>query len=229
MTSLKHLLAAASCIAAISSLAPAHATLISVSATDLTTVTNNNTGLGLDPHPGIQYSIGGGQDPASPLMRFDLSAYAGQSVNGPATLTMFVSDIWPFSTLTANFNLLALASGYNPNTVVGLQAGSLISTGTLTAASGASTPPGQTLTFQIAAPIVQSWINSPGSNWGLQLDLISYVSSAGHSDVAWGQLDNAAPIPLLTFNVPLPATLALFALGLAGLGYSRRKHAKTTV
>lgn len=222
--------AAVAACAALSAAPSAGATPVAVTGTDFATVTNNGTGLGPDPHPGVLYSIAPAQGFANPLMRFDLGAYAGMTVTGPAVLTLSVSSIWPFSTLTAGFELLDLAAAYNPATAAGFQSGSVISNATLNANASASTPAGQVLSLQIAASVIQDWIDVPGSNFGVQLGMLSYSSSAGHSDVSWHAAGALAPSLAFTVSsVPSPASLPLVGLALVGLMLVRRKAAASPV
>lgn len=56
-------------------------------------------------------------------------------------------------------------------------------------------------------------------------DVMGTVTALNANQVKWLQIDNGQDLLVDPVDVPVPATIALFALGLGGLGCSRRKKA----
>jgi len=195
---------------------------ITVAGTGLTSI---GGAFGLpDPLVGAQYSIAETQGAERPLMRFELSGLG--TINGDGALTFTVVSVWPENSITPTLDLYTLTQAYDPTTVtistVGIF-GTLLGTLTPTFINpgpwSESTPAGQTVTFTIGQALLQSWVNSPGTNFGLMLIERDYLDNQGHSDISWGT-------PTLTVDaVPEPTTLALLGAGAAAAAVHRRRRA----
>jgi len=157
------------------------------------------------------------------MVRFDLSAYAGQTVQGAATFAMHVQG--------TNFN----NSGV-PDRNIAVQ--NIVGTwneATVTA-NNASFVPGAVLDTQsihyltsaddgyvswtLSAAYVQSWIDTPALNNGLY---IQNPTGGPINDLQFGSRESVNQ-PQLTFStVPGPSSVA--ALSLAAVGLIRRRRA----
>jgi hypothetical protein len=156
-----------------------------------------------------------------PLIRFDLSAYAGQTVQGPATLSMYVQGtdfgipyirqesvhrvLVAWSGDTVSFN----SFGASPGVQEGNDIGAALDTIEIEYPGAGD----RYVTWTLSAALLQEWIDSPSSNHGLLL----FNHSAG--DLQFGSTESAHA-PLLTVAVPEPdafGVIGLAALGLTGL------------
>ena len=205
----------------------------SFTGTGLATITESGTGLGNSnsTNVGLQYSIAIPQGGTYPLMRFDLSSLAGQTITANGTLTLTVnSGIWPGNTLTPTLSLFMLNHAYDPNTVTldnyGGHAATALDTQTPTFTDvDGDRATGQTVNFSIAASVLQSWANSASTNFGLFLEESDYFDFVGHSDIQWGDASSLAPAPQLSVSaVPEPETYAMMLAGLALLGLRARRR-----
>lgn len=157
-----------------------------------------------------------------PLVRFDVSGFAGQTITGPVTLELYVSTGHPSgngrSRSVSVYPILipwseADTSYDNFGDTPGLQIG------TDTSATPANTQtivfPGtgqRYISWELPAPLVQQWIDNPATNHGILLrnnqTLTSYDLSF-HSREGDNQ-------PKLTFDsVPEPTSSLLIGLGLS--------------
>lgn len=166
-----------------------------------------------------------------PLVRFDLSSFAGNVVNGSAVVRLELINAnriptqtvsvrtslvdWTESTATfANFG----GSGFNQNA----QTGPNLSTRTVTF-NGVP----ESIVFTIPSTTVQNWIDNPAGNFGL-----IWVSppTFGADDLVFSSREGTVP-PSLTFSaspIPEPATLNLLLAGIITL-VARRNTIENTV
>jgi hypothetical protein len=153
-----------------------------------------------------------------PLVRFDLGAFAGQAVQGPATVSMYVQGtefpvqyvrevsvhrvLIPWSGATVSFINFGPAPGVDLVTDVGDPLDTI-----------AIEYPGtgnRYVTWTLPAALIQDWIDSPSSNYGLLI----FNQSAG--DLQFGSRESSNA-PLLTLTIPEPSSLGSLALALAAL------------
>ena len=164
-----------------------------------------------------------------PLIRFDLSSLAGQTVTGDGTFSIFptftdpatrtVSLVNPpeaFNEATTTFN------NYNPTADENDRIGTDIIPGTT---KTFSTPASEYLNFTLPQALLQSWIDSPASNLGLGV----YQAPAPSNDVNFASRENAdaSKRPLLSFDaVPEPTSAVLLGAALLVTACRRlRRHA----
>lgn len=169
-----------------------------------------------------------------PLVKFDLSAYAGLTVKDGTTPTV---DLWfshLLSAVAGNPVRVHLITGHDwdestvtYNNYVAGQSSTLLNNGrTLYQSQG-----GQYLPWNIPASVVQGWLDAPSTNYGLIFDSNTTVNNvdAWFHTKEYGTGEHA---PLLTFEsesgaIPEPTTLIIWSL-LGGLGagwWRRRKRA----
>ncbi|YCM47075.1 DNRLRE domain-containing protein (plasmid) [Verrucomicrobiaceae bacterium 227] len=163
-----------------------------------------------------------------PLVHFDLSSLAGQTITGPVNLELYVSTGHPFgdgsSRSVSVYEVLApwseaTTSFNNFGSTAGLQIG------TDTPATAASTqtiifpgPGPRYVTWELPATLVQQWIDDPASNNGI---LVRNNQTANAFDLSF-QSREGENQPKLTFEtIPEPSSSLLFGIGL-GLAIFRR-------
>jgi len=173
------------------------------------------------------YMVGDNLSPyaTSPLVKFDLSLFSGQTVQGDATFSIHVSyasEIGGDRFIDIHQVLTPWTQGSVTWNNFGATPG--IQFGTDTAASPLDSEllaPGEypvTLEFTIPHSLVQSWIDSPENNHGILLHMI-----AG-SDVNFDSTELGGIQPSLTFTIVPEPSAALLALGSAALLMRRRRR-----
>ena len=221
----------------------ARADLITVNPSADTYITEHASFGGPDSnHAGdaLLFSIQGtGPFLSFPLIRFDLSPFAGTTVTGPGTLQLFSDTIFPqgsprlesvhqvlinYSASSVTFNNFSpLAPGVHFGSDVGaaLDTESFILDGD---------NPARYIRWIIPAAVLQQWIDDPASNNGV---LMNNQIAANQFDVTFNSVENSNP-PILTFHTQaVPdsgGTLALLALSAFGaLACFRRNGSKLRI
>ena len=172
---------------------------------------------------------------AFPLLRFDLTPFAGRTVTGPATLELFTSTFFPqdlprtvsvhpvlipWSASLVTFNNF---SPLGPGVHFGSDVGAALDIRSFLL-NGANPP--RYITWSIPASLLQQWIDNPASNNGL---LMNNQIVADRFDVTFHAMENVNS-PRLTFQtgaIPEPGTLSLLLVGTltTGAGFLRRRGA----
>jgi hypothetical protein len=165
------------------------------------------------------------------LVRFDLSAFAGQVVNGasgelrlqligantvPTASVSIRSALVNWSESTASFANFG-GTGFNE----AAQTGPNLTTRTVTW-SGAA----QSIPFALPALTIQSWINNPTQNYGL---ILITPPTTGSDNLFFSSREGTVN-PTLRFDVspiPEPATFSLWGLGIIALLSHRRLTRRT--
>lgn len=182
------------------------------------------------------YSIRGtGTFLTFPLIKFDLTPYAGMTVVGPVTLQLFTSTVFPQTSPRVE-SVHAVLIGWNASTMTynnfsplgpGVHGGSDVGAALDTRSfvlDGSN--PSRYLTWTIPASLVQQWINTPSSNNGF---LLNNQITTNTFDVQFNSSQGMNP-PRLTFQVvvPEPSRWLLFggfAASLFAYGWRRRVSA----
>jgi hypothetical protein len=148
---------------------------------------------------------------AFPLVQFDLSGFAGQTVVGTASLTFNVVATWNSSTVSQSIEAFQVLVPWNQSTVSWNSFGPGPICGTNVVCTSLSTVsvtvnPGSTVTFSnLPASLLQQWINNPASNYGL---LLQSTTLGTDQDIAFASTRNtAAAGPKLSFQTTAPCTL----------------------
>ncbi len=156
------------------------------------------------------------------MVRFDLSAYAGQTVTGPATFSMYVqgTDFNNPSVPDRSIILKNIVGTWDEATVTANNASFVhgpvldtLSIHYLTSADDGY------VSWTLPAAYVQNWIDSPASNDGL---FLQNVAGGPINDLQFGSRESAHQPQLAFSTIPAPGCLALLGLGAAGMIRRRR-------
>lgn len=168
-----------------------------------------------------------------PLLQFDLSALAGNTVTGDGTFHFYFSSTFHDFPVTYPHDLNLVATPWSEATVtyssIGGSAGVLgaILDNEVISYSGSQFY----ATFVVPQAVLQGWIDSPVGNFGLALNNLGVQSQTappnnptGHADTYWSA-DAQHPAYLefeTTTTTPEPASFILVASGLAAVAAARR-------
>jgi hypothetical protein len=159
------------------------------------------------------YEIGASTFRAFPLVRFDLSGFAGETVTGSAALSLNVTGIHP-SAAQATQHLEARQvlvsweeatlswNSFGPGPISGTNVSpTALDPHTVTVKAG------DVVTFSLPAAVVQTWIDSPSTNYGL---LLYSTTNVTIKDIHFASKENTtASGPELSFDTdaisPAPA------------------------
>ena len=195
------------------------------------TGSNHGSELGL-------WEIGADSFRTFPLIRFDLSPFAGQTVSGSGTLTLNVVSTFSGLAVSQTVEVHAILVSWVEGTVTWNSFGPGPISGTNYDATALQTAtlsvsPGSVVTYNnIPAATIQSWINTPASNFGI---LLLSTTNVNQQDIVFASRESTAAIgPQLTFNavaagVPEPANLATGGLALLGAILAVRRYRNSRV
>jgi len=165
-----------------------------------------------------------------PLVQFDLTSYAGQTISGPtAELVLYIRSGYAGLSVSQSVSVRESLVGWDEATASwanfggtgfneATQTGANLVTQTVTY-NGVTEP----VSFEIPSSVVQDWIDDPSSNHGLFL--ISNTPQMETDLAFWSNEGGAGPELSFTL-VPEPTTFALLGLGSLALVMRRRRHTK---
>ena len=184
---------------------------------------------------------------STPLSEFSTSAagggaggYAVTDQFGPGATALTQSfTVAPGSTVTVMFDMfvndwsragpIANAAGLDYTSGGTLAPNQHARVDILTAGAGALSTLSDDIVATLLAPFNDLFSSNPNPFTAYSFDISSFVSGGGTFQIRFAEVDNQlffnAGVDNVTVNVvPEPATLALLGLGLAGIGFSRRKQ-----
>jgi len=152
-----------------------------------------------------------GQCMAYPLVQFDLSGFAGQTVVGPGSLSLNVVATFGSDTVSQSIEAYQVLVPWKASTVSWNSFGPGPICGTNVVCTSLDTvsvsvSPGSTVTFSnLPAALLQQWINNPASNHGL---LLLSTTLATDQDIQFASTrSKVASGPKLSFQTSAPCTL----------------------
>jgi len=164
-----------------------------------------------------------------PLLQFDLSSLAGETVVGNATLSLYVSSGFGLNA-PRTVNVYDVLIGWVPTTVTyntfgaspGVQFGTDV--GATAVASQTVGFPGMTpqyVSWTIPGAVIQNWIDNPSQNDGL---LVRNLAGSSR-DLAFASMEGTHQPELSVEAVPEPGTAtAFFGVACLGLAVWRRRR-----
>jgi hypothetical protein len=148
---------------------------------------------------------------AFPLVQFDLSGFAGQTVVGTGSLSLNVVATWNSATVSQSLEAFQVLVPWKQSTVSWNSFGPGPICGTNVVCTSLDTVsvtvnPGSTVTFSnLPASLLQQWINNPASNYGL---LLQSTTLATDQDIQFASTrSTVAAGPKLSFQTTAPCTL----------------------
>jgi len=159
------------------------------------------------------YSLSPTQGEIDPVMTFDTSSYA-DAVGSDGTLTLNVAQLHtPTTELFTSLSVYALTSAYS------------VSSPVFATISPNVNPGNATLIETVAIDTIESWADSPSTNYGVVIVQSAAYTPIGadHSDIQFVATGDGAPS--LTFDAPEPASITL--LGVAVVGLLARRRARS--
>ena len=173
------------------------------------------------------YSLSPTQGEIDPVMTFDTSSYA-DAVGSDGTLTLNVAQLHtPTTELFTSLSVYALTSAYSVSSPVFATISPNVNPGnaTLIETVAIDTTGTGAVTFAIPEATIESWADSPSTNYGVVIVQSAAYTPIGadHSDIQFVATGDGAPS--LTFDAPEPASITL--LGVAVVGLLARRRARS--
>lgn len=175
----------------------------------------------------LLYEIAPAGTQASSLLQFDLSAWAGQQLQGDAQLDMTYLSMYHSNSV--DLSIRPVGAAWNEATVTWANfsnnLGSPVGGGTVTSAGNAS---GSHVLFTLPQALVQRWIDVPTSNHGLIIQATggrTMLFASREYRPTGGLVGGYAPqLNFVAAPVPEAETWALMAAGMLALGALMRRR-----